>query len=1017
MSNIADFDDWATHVLSMHMGLPEADIREGTLPYFKSMDEAELSSTLLNFLGEEAEMLTLIGEFVARRFGRFNLPEAEPQPKHTATPVAGISYASAFQEARAAAEAEAAAAVAAAAAAAAAEQARSSTPALNDKPESERQKRKRAKEAKRNGGMTLAEFTELERKGLLNKDRRACGCAATQHELFTNCLGCGRILCMAEGPGSCFTCGEVVLSGADQLARLHNRGGGADDATALRVVDRDLLERAQANQARLLEYDATSAQRTTVIDVKADFIDYQGIGKQWLTDAERKRAERKATALKAAAAPVRTGGYAIDLDLQNLSVSEATPATAAAVDADDEDEEELLDDADEIANAVYSWTLVDTKGGKARVVGGKNKPADPSATAAVAKDKAGKDAAEGTGAFFHASLAVRPVYVDAEAEAAAAAAVKSAGGKKGKGKARRDAAEAGAPPADGDDAAEGASAPGGANGDSATKSASSSRRNRKKKSAAAATPTRRSKPAMTKEERLAAAAARAAMTPLQREQPRLEEAMRSHQATLDPSEARPYGDTDFDQTISVALRVRPILPHEVSERGLFTGIHVQNPATYIYHPIEGTFSALSLETHRFDNVDVSFGPDADTETIYASVLQPLIPFVLRGGLATALCFGQTGSGKTFTMTSLHERLPLDLFPGIADEYTVTVSYFEIYGDTVTDLLNERAELRIRATAESTVVVGALQVPVETAEEFLTVVEVGAQHRRTRATFKNDVSSRSHAVCAVSFRRKADPLPAADEDGHLPLGASTLLMVDLAGSERSSDQAHHDAVRIRETQVTNKSLATLKECIRNRYLHSLDTGKHIHIPFRTSKLTLVLKEALDPTSSLPTRTVFIGHLAPSLADSQHSLSTARYVANLKASSMDHAKSAVTGRLNATAAAASGPIHPSKWPYKMLARKIATWSNNAISLEKIIPFTTSSSTLGEKMERAARGELGRMPPWMELAKKPLAEWVADCRKQGVTEATAVKVFEKYQVQLVAGRKQDKAASENTGVILVK
>ncbi|KNE68015.1 hypothetical protein AMAG_13189 [Allomyces macrogynus ATCC 38327] len=520
----------------------------------------------------------------------------------------------------------------------------------------------------------------------------------------------------------------------------------------------------------------------------------------------------------------------------------------------------------------------------------------------------------------------------------------------------------------------------------------------------------------TGKDRAAAARARADMSPLERARPRIEAAIAQHQAQVhEQYTTTPTPDLDAD--ILVALRVRPLLDHE-RERGLFEGAYVHAGRAYVYHPIGSTFVDLSLETHEFDNVDMAFGPTDDAEAVYAATVVPMLPFVFEGGLATLIASGQTGAGKTHTMTSLNHFLPADLFPDITETHDVLISYIELYGDTVTDLLNDRATVQVRSGPQGTVVVGAKQVHVETAEDFLATVEIGASQRRTRATFKNDVSSRSHAVCAITFRSR-DAAPADEDVNGLLIGGSMLLIVDLAGSERQSDQEHHDAIRIKETQVTNKSLMTLKECIRNRYLASQNTGKHVHIPFRTSKLTLLLKEALDPTSSLQTRTLMIGHLAPALADSQHSLNTARYVSNLKASSLDHAQTSVTrttGAAQDQGATAAAVNHPSKWTYKQLCRKIAQWSMNTIKFEKIIAFKTEHDDGLTSVERKLQGIMGDMPPWLQLYQMPLSVWVKECAKQGVTEKTATKTWEQYRVAVAAGRKQDTAKSESTGVLLV-
>ncbi len=67
------------------------------------------------------------------------------------------------------------------------------------------------------------------------------------------------------------------------------------------------------------------------------------------------------------------------------------------------------------------------------------------------------------------------------------------------------------------------------------------------------------------------------------------------------------------------------------------------------------------------------------------------------------------------------------------------------------------------------------------------------------------------------------------------------MVDLAGSERAQDTQSNNRARRIEGAEINKSLLALKECIR-----AMDTNKQggggNHVPFRASKLTLVLRDS-------------------------------------------------------------------------------------------------------------------------------------------------------------------------------
>ena len=62
------------------------------------------------------------------------------------------------------------------------------------------------------------------------------------------------------------------------------------------------------------------------------------------------------------------------------------------------------------------------------------------------------------------------------------------------------------------------------------------------------------------------------------------------------------------------------------------------------------------------------------------------------------------------------------------------------------------------------------------------------------------------------------------------------MVDLAGSERAADCQSNNRTRRLEGAEINKSLLALKECIR-----ALDSNSG-HIPFRASKLTMVLRDS-------------------------------------------------------------------------------------------------------------------------------------------------------------------------------
>lgn len=83
---------------------------------------------------------------------------------------------------------------------------------------------------------------------------------------------------------------------------------------------------------------------------------------------------------------------------------------------------------------------------------------------------------------------------------------------------------------------------------------------------------------------------------------------------------------------------------------------------------------------------------------------------------------------------------------------------------------------------------------------------------------------------------------------------------------------------------NKSLTTLKDCIRARALWSIAQGeaaqKNIRIPFRGTKLTQVLKSAFDVNGSQTCKTVIIACVSPSILNVAQSKNTLRYAEMLK-----------------------------------------------------------------------------------------------------------------------------------------
>ena len=114
------------------------------------------------------------------------------------------------------------------------------------------------------------------------------------------------------------------------------------------------------------------------------------------------------------------------------------------------------------------------------------------------------------------------------------------------------------------------------------------------------------------------------------------------------------------------------------------------------------------------------------------------------------------------------------------DYTVHVSFFEIYGGKLFDLLDDRNRLVAREDGKQNVVIVGLQErQCESVAHLMELMEYGNGVRSTGMTGANIDSSRSHAILQILLR---------DGDG---CDRGKFSFIDLAGSERGADTLNQD----------------------------------------------------------------------------------------------------------------------------------------------------------------------------------------------------------------------------------
>nr|CAD7441244.1 unnamed protein product [Timema bartmani] len=332
-----------------------------------------------------------------------------------------------------------------------------------------------------------------------------------------------------------------------------------------------------------------------------------------------------------------------------------------------------------------------------------------------------------------------------------------------------------------------------------------------------------------------------------------------------------------EDNICVVVRIRPLSEKEIKSR--FKNI------IRIDHP--NHISILNL-THNGDERPKTFAFDAvlgeasSQEDVYECFGRPVVEKVLEGYNGTIFAYGQTGSGKTYTMEGVQENkdewgivpnaihhifLAIDQ---VTDRdktvsFSVRVSYVEVYNENIHDLLSEdhTASLSIREDPLLGVFVKRLTgFVVASFTDLYNVTTLGNRNRATGSTKMNEKSSRSHAVLMVTIQQNVS--------GKLMTRVGSLHLVDLAGSERQS-KTGTSGVRLKEASKINQSLSTL-----GKVIAALVDAKSTHVPYRESKLTLLLKNSLGGNSV----TTMVANVAPSDYNYDETLCTLRYADRAK-----------------------------------------------------------------------------------------------------------------------------------------
>ncbi|KAK8585154.1 hypothetical protein V6N13_139092 [Hibiscus sabdariffa] len=331
------------------------------------------------------------------------------------------------------------------------------------------------------------------------------------------------------------------------------------------------------------------------------------------------------------------------------------------------------------------------------------------------------------------------------------------------------------------------------------------------------------------------------------------------------------------ERIFVSIRIRPL---KDKARNRIRYWECLNNDTILFKhslPERGMLPA----SYTFDRV---FDSGCDTARVYEEGARHIALSVLEGINSSIFAYGQTSSGKTYTMRGITEYAVADIYDCIEKngerEFSVKFCAMEIYNEAVRDLLStDSYPLRVLDDPErGTVVEKLTEVTLRNREhlhELLAICEVDdiiyalwygfsstKADRQLKAALVNMLELEIQTFLQLLWYDNINLLKgnAVILDGNIEFIEN--IIQDRIRSERAS-QTLSAGARLKEGCHINRSLLTLGTVIRK-----LSKGRTGHIPYRDSKLTRILQNALGGNA----RTAIICTMSPERAHVEQSRNT-------------------------------------------------------------------------------------------------------------------------------------------------
>ncbi|GFY81708.1 P-loop containing nucleoside triphosphate hydrolases superfamily protein [Actinidia rufa] len=280
--------------------------------------------------------------------------------------------------------------------------------------------------------------------------------------------------------------------------------------------------------------------------------------------------------------------------------------------------------------------------------------------------------------------------------------------------------------------------------------------------------------------------------------------------------------------------------------------------------------------------DFSLSEEEDLDEFYKKFVASRLNGVKLGAKCTIMMYGPTGSGKSHTMFGCAKQQGIvyrslkDILGGENEDRDqslgvgpfVQVTVLEIYNEEIYDLLSTNnsggglslgwskgSASKVRLEVMGKKAKNATFISGNEAAKISKEIQKVEKRRIVKSTLCNERSSRSHCMIILD----------------VPTVGGRLMLVDMAGSENIEQAGQIGLEAKMQTAKINQGNIALK-----RVVESIANGDS-HVPFRDSKLTMLLQDSFEDDKS---KILMILCASPDPKEMHKTISTLEYGAKAK-----------------------------------------------------------------------------------------------------------------------------------------